>query len=115
MIDNRSKKQPSTKPGSQKTGKRGDKHFPNQNGSALTQMIQTFGNKIPLDFPSPGKRIVVFFGIVLIALLGLFVIGVIIANVTGYYDKILAIFAGEILIVGIMIIAAAILTMKKKP
>jgi len=112
-MDNRPKKQQYTKLGSQKTGKRVDKRFPDQNASPLMQMIRTFGNKIPLDFPSPGKRIMVFFGIVLIALFALFVIGVIVAGVTGYYDQILTIFAGEIIIVGIVTLAAVILTHKK--
>ncbi len=107
MSDNRPRKP------SQKTGKRADKRFPDQNDSSLTRMIRTFGNKIPLDLPSPGTRIVVFFGIVLMALLALFVIGAIIANVTGYYDNIPDIVTGEIVIAGIGIIAGVILTRKK--
>jgi hypothetical protein len=113
MVDNRPKKPHDTKTGSQKTGKRVDKRFPDQTASPLTQMIRTFGNKIPLDLPSPGIRIVAFFGIVLIALFALLLIGVIVANVTGSYDKIWTIFAGEIIIVGILTLAAAMLTFRK--
>lgn len=113
MIDNRPKKFPSTKPGSQKTGKRIGKRSPDQNCSSLTQMINAFGNKLPIDSPSPGKRIVIFSGIILSALFALFVIGVIVANITGSYDNILAIFAGEIIIVGIVTVAAVIFTARK--
>ena len=65
---------------------------------------------LPAGMAPRSKRIVVVSGIILLAVIALFIIGGFIAGMTGLYDQVLTIVAAEFIIVGAVTAAALIFT-----
>jgi len=111
MIENSPKKKQQMKKPSLKTGKTGYRRDRDEDIPVINRVLRNIMGMLPSGMTTRGKRIVVFSGILVFAVIALFVLGGFIAGMTGLYDQVLTIVAWEFIIVGIVTVAAIIFTM----
>jgi len=81
---------------------------------ATNRIFSHITGMLPAGMTPRSKRIVVVSGIIILAVIALFVIGGFIAGMTGLYDQVLTIIAAEFIIVGAVTAAALIFTIVKR-
>lgn len=79
----------------------------------LIPMMNEMADMLPDDMKPFGKRIVGILNMSVLATLAIFVVGVIIASLTGHSDQITNIFSADIIAVGVATVGAIVLTVKK--
>jgi hypothetical protein len=111
MIENSPKKKQQMKKPSLKTGKTGYRRNREEDIPVINRVLRNIMGLLPSGMTTRSKRIIVFSGILVFAVIALFVLGGFIAGMTGLYDQVLTIVAWEFIIVGIVTVAAIIFTM----
>ncbi|MFA5268509.1 MAG: hypothetical protein WC379_11110 [Methanoregula sp.] len=114
MIENSPKKKQQMKKPSLKTGKAGYRRDREADIPVINRVVRNIMGMLPSGMTTRGKRIVVFSGILVFAIIALFILGGFIAGMTGLYDQVLTIVADEFIIVGTVTIAVLIFTMVKR-
>lgn len=110
MIENSPKKKQQTKKPSLKNRNPSFRRDRDEDIPAINRVLRNIMGMLPSGMTTRGKRIVVFSGILVFAIIALFVLGGFIAGMTGLYDQVLTIVAYEFIIVGAVTVAAIIFT-----
>jgi hypothetical protein len=71
-------------------------------------------NMLPEDTKPYGKQIMAILRLSVIAIFGIFLIGAFVATFTGHSDQIMNIFSADITLVGIVVVGAILLIIRKK-
>lgn len=79
----------------------------------LIPLMNDLADQLPEDMKPYGKRVVGILNISVLATFAIFIIGVIVASLTGHSDQIMNIFSADIIGVGIATVGAIVLTVKK--
>lgn len=114
MTEKSPGKIPQTKPILSKTGKRARRSNPESGVPVINRMIHKVMGLLPAGMSPRSKRIMVFSGILLLAVIALFVIGGFLALMTGLDDQILTIVAAEFIIVGAVTVAGVLFTIVQR-
>jgi hypothetical protein len=83
-----------------------------QDFPGIIPMMNELADTLPEDLKPHGKRIVGILTIAIIVIFAIFILGAIIASLTGHSDQIMNIFAYDIIGVGVLAVAVIVLTFK---
>lgn len=114
MIGNSPKTKQQTKKPSLKTRNPSYRRDPGADIPAINRVFGNVMGLLPSGMTVRSKRIIVFSGILVCAIIALFILGGFIAGMTGLYDQVLTIVAYEFIIVGAVTVAAIIFTILKR-
>jgi hypothetical protein len=87
--------------------------YPNQDFPGIIPALDDLADRLPDDLKPHGKRIVGILIIAVIAIFAIFLIEILVASFTGHSDLMMTLFAPEIIVAGIVTVAAIVLTTKK--
>jgi hypothetical protein len=110
MIGNSPQTKKQTKKPSLKTRNPSYRRDPGSDIPAINRVLHNVMGILPSGMTVRSKRIIVFSGILIFAIIALFIMGGFIAGMTGLYDQVLIIVAYEFIIVGAVTVAAIIYT-----